>query len=89
LRPIIEQEAVAWAIGIVTPEEIDRINILNASFLAMHRAIEQLNPQPQHLLIDGNRFKPYPDIQPRLLNGGNPFKPIPRHSPYLRRKRRR
>ena len=43
-------------------EEIDRINILNASFLAMHRAIEQLNPQPQHLLIDGNRFKPYPDI---------------------------
>lgn len=62
LRPIIEQEAVAWAIGIVTPEEIDRINILNASFLAMHRAIEQLNPQPQHLLIDGNRFKPYPDI---------------------------
>lgn len=62
LRPIIEQEAVAWAIGIVTPEEIDRFNILNASFLAMHRAIEQLNPQPQHLLIDGNRFKPYPDI---------------------------
>lgn len=57
-----EQEAVAWAIGIVTPEEIDRINILNASFLARHRAIEQLNPQPQHLLIDGNRFKPYPDI---------------------------
>jgi ribonuclease HII len=46
----------------ITPEEIDRINILNASFLAMHRAIEQLNPQPQHLLIDGNRFKPYPDI---------------------------
>ena len=49
LRPIIEQEAVAWAIGIVTPEEIDRINILNASFLAMHRAIELLNPHPQHL----------------------------------------
>ena len=62
LRPLIEQEAVAWAVGIVTPEEIDRINILNASFLAMHRAIEQLAVTPQHLLIDGNRFKPYPHI---------------------------
>lgn len=62
LRPVIEQEAVAWAVGIVTPEEIDRINILNASFLAMHRAIEQLKVTPQHLLIDGNRFKPYPHI---------------------------
>ena len=47
---------------LVTPQEIDRINILNASFLAMHRAIEQLTVTPQHLLIDGNRFKPYPDI---------------------------
>lgn len=62
LRPIIEQAAVAWAIGIVTPEEIDRINILKASFLAMHRAIEQLEIRPEHLLIDGNRFTPYPDI---------------------------
>lgn len=62
LRPLIEQEAVAWAVGIVTPEEIDRINILNASFLAMHRAIEQLAVTPRHLLIDGNRFKPYPHI---------------------------
>ena len=62
LRPVIEQEAVAWAVGIVTPEEIDRINILNASFLAMHRAIGQLSVTPQHLLIDGNRFKPYPGI---------------------------
>ena len=62
LRPVIEQEAVAWAVGIVTPEEIDRINILNASFLAMHRAIGQLAVTPQHLLIDGNRFKPYPGI---------------------------
>lgn len=59
LRPIIEQEATAWAVGIVSPEEIDRINILNASFLAMHRAIEQLNVPPEHLLIDGNRFKKY------------------------------
>lgn len=62
LRPLIEQEAVAWAVGIVTPEEIDRINILKASFLAMHRAIAQLKVQPEHLLIDGNRFTPYPGI---------------------------
>ncbi len=61
LRPIIEQEALAWAVGIVSPEEIDRINILNASFLAMHRAVEQLTITPEHLLIDGNRFKPYPN----------------------------
>lgn len=62
LRPIIEKEAVAWAIGIVSPKEIDQINILNASFLAMHRAVSQLHTTPQHLLIDGNRFKPYPGI---------------------------
>lgn len=62
LRPVIEQEAIAWAVGIVTPEEIDRINILKASFLAMHRAIGQLSVRPDHLLIDGNRFTPYPDI---------------------------
>ena len=63
LRPVIESEAVAWAVGIVSPEEIDRINILNASFLAMHRAIEQLKVAPEHLLIDGNRFTPYPGIR--------------------------
>lgn len=63
LRPVIEQEAVAWAVGIVTAEEIDRINILNASFLAMHRAIGQLKITPDHLLIDGNRFNPYPGIK--------------------------
>lgn len=62
LRPVIENEAVAWAVGIVSPEEIDKINILNASFLAMHRAVEQLSVRPQHLLIDGNRFRPYADI---------------------------
>lgn len=62
LRPIIESEALAWAVGIVSAEEIDKINILNASFLAMHRAIEQLKLQPEHLLIDGNRFTPYPNI---------------------------
>jgi ribonuclease HII len=62
LRPMIEKEALAWAVGIVSPEEIDQINILNASFLAMHRAIDQLSILPQHLLIDGNRFKKYKDI---------------------------
>lgn len=62
LRPVIENEAVAWAVGIVSPEEIDKINILNASFLAMHRAVEQLSVRPQHLLIDGNRFRPYAGI---------------------------
>ena len=62
LREVIEREALAWAVGVVTPEEIDRINILKASFLAMHRAIDQLAVRPQHLLIDGNRFTPFPDI---------------------------
>ena len=59
LREIVEREALAWAVGVVTPEEIDEINILNASFLAMHRAVDQLKIRPQHLLIDGNRFKKY------------------------------
>ncbi|MDD4661268.1 MAG: ribonuclease HII [Massilibacteroides sp.] len=62
LRPVIEQEALNWAVGFASPEEIDKINILKASFLAMHRAIDQLTIRPQHLLIDGNRFTPYPDI---------------------------
>ncbi len=62
LRPEIEREAIAWAVGVVTPEEIDKINILNASFLAMHRAVDQLSVRPEHLLIDGNRFNAYPDI---------------------------
>lgn len=62
LRPLIEREALAWAVGVVTAEEIDRINILKASFLAMHRAIDQLTVRPDHLLIDGNRFTPYAGI---------------------------
>lgn len=62
LRTEIERDALAWAVGVVTPQEIDQINILNASFLAMHRAIEQLSITPQHLLIDGNRFKAYKNI---------------------------
>lgn len=62
LRKVIEREALAWAVGIVTPEEIDEINILRASFLAMHRAVDGLKIRPQHLLIDGNRFTKYADI---------------------------
>jgi ribonuclease HII len=62
LRPLIEKEALAWAVGIVSPQEIDKINILQSSFLAMHRALDQLKIQPQHLLIDGNRFNRYKDI---------------------------
>jgi ribonuclease HII len=59
LREIIERDAVAWAVGIVTPEEIDQINILNASILAMHRALDQLKVRPEAIIVDGNRFKPY------------------------------
>ena len=62
LRDVIEREAVAWAVGVVTNEEIDKINILRASILTMHRAVAQLKVRPQHLLIDGNRFSPYEDI---------------------------
>ncbi|WP_158797242.1 ribonuclease HII [Pedobacter sp. L105] len=62
LRQIIEREAVAWAVASVDNNEIDEINILNASFLAMHRAIAKLAVQPRYLSIDGNRFKAYPDI---------------------------
>ena len=62
LREVIEKEALAWAVGVVTPAEIDEINILNASFLAMHRAVDGLKLKPQHLLIDGNRFKKYQDV---------------------------
>lgn len=62
LRDVIQEQAIAYAIGVVTPEEIDKINILNASFLAMHRAVGRLTVRPEHLLIDGNRFKAYPDI---------------------------
>jgi ribonuclease HII len=59
LREMIERDAVAWAVGIVTPEEIDKINILNASILAMHRALDQLKVRPEAIIVDGNRFKPY------------------------------
>lgn len=59
LRPIIEQEALAWAVAEVTAEEIDQINILQASLLGMRRALTQLKVQPQHILVDGNKWKPY------------------------------
>ena len=59
LREIIQRDAVAWAVGIVTPEEIDKMNILNASILAMHRALDQLQVRPEAIIVDGNRFKPY------------------------------
>jgi ribonuclease HII len=62
LRAEIEREAVAWAVGVVTPEEIDKINILNASFLAMHRALDQLKVRPEAVIVDGNRFKPYQEL---------------------------
>ena len=71
LRPIIEKEALSWGIGIVSPQEIDEINILNASFLAMHRAIEQLKQKPEQLLIDGNRFNPYIDIPHHCIVKGD------------------
>ena len=62
LREIIERDAVAWAVGVVTPEEIDKINILNASFLAMHRALDQLKVRPEAIIVDGNRFKKYGEV---------------------------
>lgn len=59
LREEIQRDAITWAVGVVSPEEIDKINILRASFLAMHRAVDQLKVRPQALIIDGNRFTPY------------------------------
>ncbi len=62
LREVIEHDAIAWAVGIVTAEEIDRINILNASILAMHRALDRLQVRPEAVIIDGNRFKRYGEL---------------------------
>ena len=62
LREQIERDAVAWAVGIVTPDEIDKINILNASILAMHRALDLLKVRPEAVIVDGNRFKPYQNL---------------------------
>ena len=71
LREVIEQNALAWAVGVVSPEEIDKINILNASFLAMHRAINNLKIRPEFLLIDGNRFNKYEDIPHQTIIKGD------------------
>ena len=62
LREIIQRDAVAWAVGIVSPDEIDKINILNASILAMHRALDQLKVRPEAIIVDGNKFKPYQNL---------------------------
>ena len=71
LRGEIERDAIAWAVGIVTPEEIDKINILNASFLAMHRALDQLKVRPEAVIVDGNRFKPYQDLPSTTIVKGD------------------
>ena len=73
LREIIQRDAVAWAVGIVTPEEIDKINILNASILAMHRALDQLKVRPEAVIVDGNRFKPYYPPQTSNLRSAMPL----------------
>ena len=71
LRELVMNEAVSYGIGIVTAQEIDEINILNASFLAMHRALDQLTLQPELLLIDGNRFNPYKKVEHVCIVGGD------------------
>lgn len=71
LRPLIEQQAVAWAVAKVDNIEIDQINILNASILAMHRAVDKLTVRPEFIIVDGNRFKPYPDIHHQTIVKGD------------------
>jgi ribonuclease HII len=88
LRDQIMNEAISYAIGIVTHEEIDEINILNASFLAMHRAVDQLKVQPAFLLIDGNRFKAYPNIPHAcIIKGDAKFQSIAAASILAKTKR--
>lgn len=71
LQEVVKEKAIAWAVAEVTNEEIDKINILNASFLAMHRAIDQLKIKPELLLIDGNRFNPYQNICHQCIIDGD------------------
>lgn len=71
LRPLIEAEALSWGIGVCSPEEIDQLNILQASITAMHRAVDQLVLSPELLLIDGNRFRPYPGIPHECIVKGD------------------
>ena len=71
LRSMIEKDALAWAVGVVTAEEIDKINILNASILAMHRALDALSVRPEAIIVDGNRFKPYHDVSHTTIVKGD------------------
>jgi len=71
LAPLIKEQAIAWAIGMASPEEIDQINILKASFLAMHRALDALRHRPKHILVDGNRFTPYPELSHECIIKGD------------------
>ena len=71
LRAEIEREAVAWALGVATPEEIDRYNILYASIMAMHRALDALSVRPDHMIVDGNRFQPYRNVPAHTVVKGD------------------
>ena len=71
LRAEIERDAIAWAVGVVTPQEIDKINILNASILAMHRALDGLKVRPEFVIVDGNKFKPYRDLRHQTIVKGD------------------
>lgn len=71
LRKVIERDAVAWAVGVATAAEIDEINILNASILAMHRALDKLTVRPEFVIVDGNRFKPYHDVPHQTIVKGD------------------
>ena len=71
LREMIQKESICWAEGVVSHEEIDQINILNASFLAMHRAVDQLTQKPEFLIVDGNRFNKYPEIDHSCIVKGD------------------
>lgn len=79
LREVIEREALAWAVGIVDNKEIDKINILNASILAMHRALDQLTVRPEYIIVDGNRWKPYqePTANDNVNDNDNEPKVVP------------
>ena len=68
---MIERDAVAWAVGVATAAEIDEINILNASILAMHRALDKLAVRPEFVIVDGNRFKPYHDVPHQTIVKGD------------------
>ena len=88
LYPIIKEKALAWGIGVVDHQEIDKINILNASFLAMHRAVDQLSERPELLLIDGNRFNPYKGIGHEcIIKGDAKFLSIAAASVLAKQKR--